>query len=273
MTLGAAVSFLLRGWVGRKDNVYETEMLVSQYMAFHYGRPEILLPYDLELKDSLTFPVQVANQCFEYEQGQSHVSRALDIGCAVGRSSFELAKHYEEVVGIDYSHRFIAEANQMKADGNRAIEITAEGHLSEPMTVEVDPSIDRSRVTFQWGDAGDLNQSLGQFGAVLAANLVDRLPNPRKFLKRCSSLVAPGGVLIISTPYTFLEEFTPKDQWLGGYVDKNGQSVRGVDTLEKELGDSFELLDKKDLPFFIKETARKNQWTVSQMTAWRRKGL
>jgi SAM-dependent methyltransferase len=30
-------------------------------------------------------------------------SRALDLGCAVGRASFELSKGFSEVVGIDFS--------------------------------------------------------------------------------------------------------------------------------------------------------------------------
>lgn len=33
--------------------------------------------------------------------------RALDLGCAVGRSTFELAREYGEVVGIDISQTFI----------------------------------------------------------------------------------------------------------------------------------------------------------------------
>jgi len=35
------------------------------------------------------------------------MGRALDLGCAVGRSSFELAREYQEVVGIDISQTFI----------------------------------------------------------------------------------------------------------------------------------------------------------------------
>jgi len=34
------------------------------------------------------------------------MKKALDLGCAVGRSTFDLAKQYEEAVGIDLSARF-----------------------------------------------------------------------------------------------------------------------------------------------------------------------
>ena len=31
------------------------------------------------------------------------LNQALDVGCSVGRSSFELAREYNEVVGLDFS--------------------------------------------------------------------------------------------------------------------------------------------------------------------------
>ena len=43
--------------------------------------------------------------------------RALDIGCAVGGSCFELAKHCEEVVGLDQSAAIVAAANKLRGSG------------------------------------------------------------------------------------------------------------------------------------------------------------
>lgn len=34
-------------------------------------------------------------------------NRALDLGCAVGRSTFEMAREFKEVIGIDISQTFI----------------------------------------------------------------------------------------------------------------------------------------------------------------------
>jgi len=65
-------------------------------------------------------------------------------------------------------------------------------------------------VSFHCGDACNLPSDLGQFGCVLAANLICRLPNPYKFLDRLPSLVAPGGILVLTTPFSWSEEFTPK---------------------------------------------------------------
>jgi 2-polyprenyl-3-methyl-5-hydroxy-6-metoxy-1,4-benzoquinol methylase len=45
---------------------------------------------------------------------------------------------------------------------------------------------------------------LGEFDAVLAANLLCRLPSPEAFLNRTATLVKPGGVLVMVSPYSWL---------------------------------------------------------------------
>ena len=69
---------------------------------------------------------------------------------------------------------------------------------------------DRSKADFRVGDACNLPLDLGQFGCVLAANLICRLHTPQAFFDRLRSLVAPGGILVITSPYTFLPEYTPR---------------------------------------------------------------
>lgn len=63
--------------------------------------------------------------------------RALDIGCAVGRSSFELAREVQEVIGIDYSQSFIDVANKLKADGRLKYSLVQEGEIVTPAMAEV----------------------------------------------------------------------------------------------------------------------------------------
>lgn len=252
------------------DNVYETEKLIGEYLIFHFGKPDELLPYGFGPHDSLDFPKRCALECIKHI-GDNVPSIALDIGCAVGRSSFELAKRFDQVVGIDFSHGFINACNQLKTYGRLEYSVQTEGSLVSKHVAEVDLDIDRSRLSFYQGDACNLPSDLGQFGCVLAANLVCRLPNPYQFLDRLPSLVAPGGVLVITSPYSWLEEFTPKNLWLGGYKDAEGKIVTGFDNLKSYLGPNFELIEDKPMPFFIRETARKNQWTVAHATIWKRR--
>ncbi|KAL5008225.1 hypothetical protein ScPMuIL_013806 [Solemya velum] len=224
------------------------------------------------MHDSLDFPKRCAEVCLKYGKGCSEVpSRALDIGCAVGRSSFELAAHYEEVIGIDYSQNFVQTCNYLKRTTKMFYSVVDEGDIKTKLLAKIPVHTDTKRVSFEQGDACQLRSDLGQFGCVLAANLICRLYEPLKFLDRLGDLVAVGGILVITAPYTWLPEFCDKAKWLGGYYTTSGDPVPGIAALKIFLGPRFDLLESSDMPFFIRETARKNQWSVANLTVWKRK--
>ncbi|XP_078065302.1 uncharacterized protein LOC144491399 [Mustelus asterias] len=254
-----------------KENVYETEKALNEYLLFHFGSPQELSLYITDPVSLHNFPQRCAQECIKYFTQQSGVPcRALDIGCAVGRASFELARVFQEVVGIDFSLSFVEACNQMKEQGQLPYYARTEGDLGTQHTGMVPKDIDRSRCFFIQGDACNLPTDLGSFGCILAANLICRLPDPFAFFHRLPGLVAPGGILVITSPYTWLEEFTPKSLWLGGYEDDSGKEVRGFETMKRVFSPHFELLAEKNEPILIQETARKHQWTVAHVTIWRR---
>ncbi len=77
-------------------------------------------------------------------------------------------------------------------------------------------------------------------------------------------------MLILTSPYTWLEEFTPKEKWIGGYK-RDGENYTTLDGLKDILEENFDLIDSpKDVPFVIRETARKFQHTNSQLTVWQK---
>ncbi|CAN0533440.1 unnamed protein product, partial [Laminaria digitata] len=66
-----------------------------------------------------------------------------------------------------------------------------------------------SRARFARGDACSLDvDTLGSFDAVVASNLLCRLPKPRSFLDDLPALVKPGGVAVLISPYSWLAEYT-----------------------------------------------------------------
>ena len=100
--------------------------------------------------------------------------------------------------------------------------------------------------------------------------MIDRLYEPNKFLKKIETLVNPGGLLILTSPYTWLEEFTSKEEWVGGFK-RDGENLKTIDGLIEALSPHFDLVaDPNDIPFVIRETARKFQHSIAQMTVWRR---
>ncbi|XP_053386575.1 uncharacterized protein LOC123544134 [Mercenaria mercenaria] len=209
----------------KEDNVYESEKLLNEYLVFHYGSPsEILkvLPRSLPKfqdggkylkligafgaqKDALDFPkrgfLKTVPKKF-FKDSDSTPLRAFDIGCAVGRSSFELTQKFTEVIGLDYSQAFVDACNSLKQDREMPYFIQDEGDLVTHLKAVVPHSL---------------------------------------------------------------------STWLGGYIGDNGRPVYGFDTLKKTLGPDFDLIEDVNMPFFIRETAHKNQWSVAHATVWRRK--
>jgi putative 4-mercaptohistidine N1-methyltranferase len=249
-------------------NVYENELLVEQYLLFHYGSAEDQLPYAYGPKHALFYPVRCVS---EFLPAIGSVERALDLGCAVGRSTFELSRWATEIIGIDLSRAFIAAANRVRESGRIDIRRREEGDLAREFTRELPQDLDRERCRFEVGDATDLRDDIGQFDLVLAANLIDRVKSPIKLLNSFSGLIQSGGHLVLSSPYTWLEEFTPKPNWIGGRYNADGTAESTLEGLKKVLLPDFDHLRTTDLPFLIREHARKFQWSVAQATVWRRK--
>jgi putative 4-mercaptohistidine N1-methyltranferase len=249
-------------------NPYEEGRMNHVYMAFHYTPAEEYLAHSSGPATALDFPRRCAQLCSKHHQ-EGVLKRALDVGCAVGRSSFELAREFEEVVGIDYSSAFIQRCQELKMTGRSPYRLVTEGALGEDKIATVHPDIDRSRVLFMVGDGCAL-PDLGQFGCVLAANLICRLPDPIPFFLRLRSIVVEGGIVVITSPYSWLEQYTPKAKWLGGYRDGDGNEVRGFDRMREIMAAHFELVEEVGMPFLIRETVRLHQWTVAHATVWRR---
>ncbi|WP_035611457.1 methyltransferase domain-containing protein [Haloferula sp. BvORR071] len=239
-------------------NPYESARLLAEYLLFHYGTAAEILPETAPagMREALDFAVRTTKH---FSPGA--VERTLDVGCAVGRSTYELSRDSAETLGIDYSHNFIQAAADL-AKGPLNYERLDEANLRTVLEARVPQGLPVGRVSFETGDAMSLRADLGAFDRVHAANLICRLFLPAMFLKRLPQLVRPGGELVLATPCTWLGEFTPPENWPVGST---------LDWLGEELGRDFELLKAVDEPFLIRETARKFQWTSSLVSVWRRK--
>lgn len=246
---------------------YTSDKGVSDYLLFHYGKDEEILPYGTGPHDALQYPVRSVTELLDPGRLPGEGVRALDLGCAVGRSTFELARICHEVIGIDYSPALIQAAATLLRDGCLPFRYTVEGTLDRETAATRPEGVDPARLHFEVGDAMHLREDLGTFDVVHLANLIDRLSDPAACLARLASLVRPGGQVLLLSPYTWLEDYTPPANWIGG---RDGRTT--LDGLHTLLDPSFTLDAARDLPFLIREHARKFQWSVAQGTRWIRKG-
>jgi len=253
-------------------SLYESPKLLGEYLLLHYGGAAELsqeaLPVDRMVMET-PFPVRCVRELLDVSllSPEAHVISAFEAGCSVGASAFELARTCHLIEASDYSDSFITAAQRLKETGRHNGERLLEGTITAPFDAIVPPEIDRSRVSFAVQDATHLPQSMGPYDVVLAANLICRLPNPESFLFRLGGLVKPGGQLLLTTPFTWLEEYTPRDHWIGG-IDPDRRSE---EELSKRLSEEFRLHRRVDLPFLIREHERKYQLGIALGTSWIRR--
>jgi len=97
---------------------------------------------------------------------------ALDVGCGAGLLTEPLARLGASVTGIDASPEVIAVAREH----------------AEAMALAIDYR------------AGDVQELQGQFDLVTAMEVIEHVADPSTFLKALARRLAPGGLLILSTP-------------------------------------------------------------------------
>jgi putative 4-mercaptohistidine N1-methyltranferase len=240
------------------DDIYETDRSLGEYLLFHYGSNKEQFPWDSGPNEALNFATRSVLELIDID---STINSALDIGCAVGKSSFVLANFSKKVLGLDYSSSFINAANRILKTGELKFKYHEEGSRWIETSIVMDTI--PNNLTFDIGDACNLPEDLGSFQLVHAANLLCRLPKPLDFLERISEIISPGGQLILTTPFTWLEEFTATQDWL-----EDGDSATALKNI---LIQNFDLELEKDLPFLIREHRRKFQYSIALGMRWRRK--
>ncbi|MDP3636433.1 MAG: 5-histidylcysteine sulfoxide synthase [Azonexus sp.] len=242
---------------------YETDRLLSEYAEFHYGDEYFGVP---------NFPRALAELAIN-AMGERPAHSALDLGCATGRATFELARHFDKVTGLDFSARFIGLGSQLAAQGTLRYTLTDEGELvsyRERRLADLELAAVSHKVEFIQGDACNLKPLHTGYDLILAANLIDRLHSPRQLLKNIHTRLNLGGLLIITSPYTWLTEHTAREEWIGGFK-RDGENFTTLDGLKEILGQHFRLLgEPHSVPFVIRETCRKFQHSLSEVSIWQR---
>ena len=183
-------------------------------------------------------------------RGRAEQSRAVSLPRASLAPSPSGA--FADVVGIDYAQSFVDAAAALHAAGELPYARSGEaGGAGAATAARVAAS--KARLSFRRADACDLPGDLGAFDAVLAANLLCRLPDPASFLDALGGgLVAPRGHVYIVSPFSWMEEYTARGRWLS------------PEQLEDKMGTlGFSLKMQRPEALLIRDHARKFQFIVS----------
>ncbi|MFW3343698.1 5-histidylcysteine sulfoxide synthase [Aliarcobacter butzleri] len=217
------------------NNFYESDESISSYCDLYYGKDnlytnyvDLLRPYLKDLKNS----------------------KALDLGCCVGRTSFELAKIYDEVLGIDFSANYINIGVKLKLYDFVNYKIKKEDKTFEERAIylkDFDLEKVKDKVSFMQGDACNLKEIYKDFDLIFYSSLIDKLYYSKKFLEDVSRRINKNGFFV----------FLSSHNWFNEHINENNLFLE------------FELLDKIEVSSFIKIKNYENKTLL--MSIWKKK--
>ncbi|MHC4469463.1 MAG: methyltransferase domain-containing protein [Planctomycetota bacterium] len=184
-----------------------------------YDRPDFLQAYlwthfaDLspDLVEEAGAP---AGDYFPRLREQPAEGLVLDLGCNVGRTSFDLAERADFVLGVERSFEAVKRAREIVRTRRVSFHLKDEGDRGRYVDLDAS-SVVRTNLEFVCGDAIALPLATEVADTIVAANLIDRVREPAFFLSRADQVLRPGGRLVLTAPFTWREESTPRKRWLG----------------------------------------------------------
>ncbi len=144
----------------------------------------------------------------------------LDLGCAVGRTTFELAARTgRPVLGVDLGYAMLRLAARTLREGRVRYPRRRVGLVYDRRDFAV-RFANAEDVDFWACDAMALPFPPGTFAAVVGLNVLDCVQSPHDLLAALPRLLVPGGKAILSTPYDWSPAATPVEAWLGGHSQR-----------------------------------------------------
>ena len=144
----------------------------------------------------------------------------LDLGCSVGRGTFELAAAGASLaLGIDLSFSMLLVGERARRTGTVRFDQRAAGVVYQPREA---PAPAARNVAFVCADVQNLPLRAGVARHALAINIVDCVPEPATQLRELARALAPAGDALIATPYDWSASVTPFGHWLGGHSQRGG---------------------------------------------------
>jgi len=216
---------------------------LSTYTFDHYGDLD-----SNENEDAPTLPGSVVNLLKEGLAGLENKvdGPAIDLGCAVGRTSFELARTVDDlIVGIDLNFAMLRTAAAILHQGRVVYPRRRVGIVFDKREFTA-PLEGASKVDFWACDATCLPFADESFSLAASLNLIDCVQSPYDHLKELSRILKHNGGALLSAPYDWNVNATPAEAWLGGHSQRSESRGASENMLRS-------LLAGGDHPYAIQE--------------------
>jgi uncharacterized protein YbaR (Trm112 family) len=187
------------------------------------------------------------------ERAAFPVERAVELGCSMGRGLVELARGARVTVGIDRNFATLRRARHLLAGEPLPFARRAVGRVYARAVIQPGDAA-APGVGLVCADALDPPLAPGFFGRVAAFNLLDAVRAPPQLLHVLDGLAAPGGEILVSSPYAWQSAFVEEDQRIGG-ADPAAAVKKTLATGEG-LESRYAIDDEGDLPWALRRDAR-----------------
>ena len=247
-----------------KNDTYETDPEVILYCETHYGLPTSGIP---------NFQKEIAGFCANLNSLELKRC-ALDLGCKTGRTTWELARTFNNVTGVDLSARTIRVATQLQDQGRFNYIFPEEGEICDYRQVTLEdfdlkPLV--KKVKFLQADFANMKNIFSGYDLILLNDILDRIYQPHELLAQLHRRLNENGVLVIATAFDWDEKFTKTENWLGGYRSL-AEPVRGKETIEELLKEHFTKTEESiTLPSLFRINKRKSILKNMEVTVWKKK--
>jgi SAM-dependent methyltransferase len=187
-----------------------------------------------------------------FSQVKGHLSQnqiALDVGCNVGGMTYRLSRHCASVFGVDLSFASTLTARKLllhQPAAQWSYCLPKEGRRFEERCLSLER---RENVEMLVASGMQLPFPAGMFDLVSCLSVIDCVPDPVALIRSLASSLKPGGILLISDPYSWSVDATHVKEWLG---EETGQPSAAA--MQELLAEEFDILWEQDgVPWILRE--------------------
>ncbi|RBP52872.1 class I SAM-dependent methyltransferase [Arenicella xantha] len=234
------------------NNYYELPRWVDIFLATHYD------PVPAGSDDNSELGALLAKQpsVFEYVANTlkrlqpEGIKRALDVGANVGGMTWRLASQAESVLAIDTAFNPLLAARKLQL-GLPSAKTTVRRYIDGLRHEEITVGPFNTNVEFLVASLFELPVA-GKFDVITALNVIDVVPDPEAFLDVLIDRLEPGGLLILTSPYSWGSDDVPIDNWIGDADTPSNEAVNRL-LIDKKLS----IQDETDfVPWILREHSR-----------------
>jgi SAM-dependent methyltransferase/uncharacterized protein YbaR (Trm112 family) len=235
------------------NNYYEAPRWVNIFTATHYD----MVPAGADDESDLGRFVASKKSVFDTvtEMLEAHVpvklANALDVGTNVGGMAYRLAPFADDVIALDTAFNVVLTARQVQKGYPKKVSSYKrymDGQYFEERFIEEMP--DNTEFMVASAAPPPIDQC---YDIITVLNVVDCVPYPEQFLKSLIDVLNPGGLLLVTSPYSWGSDDVPVDRWIGA-----SEEVPSADAMLAIFSSQgLELIEERDnVPWVLREHKR-----------------